>query len=125
MYFGIKDKDGLNGNEQLLMTIEYSRYSNLKFPEIISITPVVKNGHKYFKYVVKDYFRKYDSPAECFIDHANFFFKYPRYADAVKVRKNPYKFVREIAKAGYATDPEYADKLINLIDRLDKILSSL
>lgn len=125
MYFGVKDKDGLNGNEQLLITTEYSRHSNLKFPEIISITPVVKSGQKYFKYVVKDWFRKYESPEECFTDHANFFFRGSRYAKALKVKNNPYKFVQEIAKAGYATDPEYANKLINLIDRIDKILKSL
>lgn len=125
MYFGVKDKDGLNGNEQLLRTIEYSRYPNLKFPEIISITPVVKNGQKYFKYVIKDWFRKYNSPEECFTDHANYFFKNKRYAKALRVRKNPYKFVKRIADAGYATDPNYADLLINLIDRIEKILKSL
>lgn len=125
MFFGVKDKDGLNGNEQLLRTIEYSRYPNLKFPEIISVTPVVKNGQKYFKYIVMDWFRKYESPEECFTDHANFFFRSPRYARAVEVRNNPYLFVQEIAKAGYATDPQYADLLSNLIHRIEFILNEL
>ncbi|MGL4596344.1 MAG: glucosaminidase domain-containing protein, partial [Bacteroidia bacterium] len=31
MFFGVKDTDGLNGNEQLLTTTEYSRRSDLKF----------------------------------------------------------------------------------------------
>ena len=77
MFFGVKDTDGINGNEQLLTTTEYSRRNDLKFPEIISITPVLKNGQKYFKYVVKDYFRKYETPEQCFTDHTNFFFKNP------------------------------------------------
>ena|GEM_PF-6576288 len=33
----------------LIMT-EYISKQDLKFPEIISITPVVKNGRKMFKY---------------------------------------------------------------------------
>ena len=76
-FFGIKDSDGLNGNEQLLVTTEYSRRMDLKFPEIIAITPVLVNGVKYFKYKIKDYFRKYDSAADCFEDHANFFLRIP------------------------------------------------
>src|ERR1035437_160221 len=58
MFFGVKDTDGVNGNEQLLTTTEYSRRSNLEFPQIISVTPCTVNGQKYFKYIVKDYFRK-------------------------------------------------------------------
>ena len=108
MFFGVKDTDGINGNEQLLMTTEYSRRSDLKFPEIISVTPVLKNGQKYFKYIVKDYFRKYDTPEQCFTDHTTFFFKNPRYTTALEVRSDPYQFIDEIAKAGYATAPDYA-----------------
>ena len=49
MFFGVKDTDGINGNEQLITTTEYSRRNDLKFPEVISVTPVVKNGQKYYK----------------------------------------------------------------------------
>jgi flagellar protein FlgJ len=111
MFFGVKDTDGVNGNEQLLITTEYSRRSDLKFPEIISITPVDRNGVKYFKYRVKDYFRKYHTPEDCFLDHANFFLSNPRYNEALKVSQEPFRFLEEIAKAGYATDPDYASKL--------------
>lgn len=111
MFFGVKDTDGINGNEQLLVTTEYSRRADLKFPEIISITPVERNGVKYFKYVVKDYFRRYETPEECFTDHASFFFRNPRYAKALEVKYDPIRFIEEIAKAGYATDPGYADTL--------------
>jgi flagellum-specific peptidoglycan hydrolase FlgJ len=111
MFFGVKDTDGINGNEQLLATTEYSRRSDLKFPIIISITPIIRNGQKWFKYRIKDYFRKYNTPSECFTDHTNFFFKNPRYAAALQVKADPYKFIDAIAAAGYATDPDYAKNL--------------
>ncbi|MCP2937142.1 flagellar biosynthesis protein FlgJ, partial [Salmonella enterica subsp. enterica serovar Typhimurium] len=86
---------------------EYSKRNDLKFPEILSITPTVRNGQKWFKYVVKDYFRKYNSAEDCFVDHCNFFFKNKRYAKALEVKANPYLFIEAIATAGYATDPSY------------------
>lgn len=118
MFFGVKDTDGVNGNEQLITTTEYSRRSDLKFPVIISVTPVVKNGVKMFKYKIKDYFRKYNSPEECFTDHTQFFLKNPRYAKALLVKHDPELFAEEIAKAGYATDPNYATTLKTIIKML-------
>lgn len=125
MFFGVKDTDGVNGNEQLLTTTEYSRKANLNFPEIISITPVIRNGQKYFKYIVKDYFRKYNSPEECFTDHAKFFLKNPRYSKALEVKENPYLFFVEIAKAGYATAPDYAATLTTIAKRIEKSLKTI
>lgn len=120
MFFGVKDTDGINGNEQLLVTTEYSRRIDLKFPEIISIKPVVMNGVKMFKYTVKDYFRKYETPEECFTDHANFFLRNKRYKKALEVRADPYKFIDEIAVAGYATAPNYATILKNVAKNIAK-----
>ncbi|MCC9072440.1 glucosaminidase domain-containing protein [Flavobacterium sp. F-65] len=111
MFFGVKDTDGINGNEQLLTTTEYSSKADLKFPEIISKEVVLKNGRKMFKYKVKDYFRKYETPEDCFADHASFFFKNKRYSEALKVKHDHNRFFEEIAKAGYATDPNYANTL--------------
>ena len=122
MFFGVKDTDGINGNEQLLTTTEYSRRMDLKFPEIISITPVNLGGQKYYKYIVKDYFRKYVTAEECFEDHGNFFLKNSIYATALTVKEDPYKFVQEIAKAGYATAPDYAQQLTQLIKMIEKYI---
>jgi len=122
MYFGVKDTDGINGNEQLLTTTEYSRRADLKFPQIISVTPTVRNGQKYFKYIVKDYFRKYESPEECFTDHANFLIRNPRYSNALEVKSDPIAFVNAIAIAGYATDPNYAQTLTSICNRITGIL---
>lgn len=106
-FFGIKDTDGINGNEQLITTTEYLSTNKAKFPTIISITKV---GNK-FKYIVKDWFRKYPSAEKAFEDHINFFLKNKRYSKAIKHKSNPEKFFEEIAKAGYATAPDYANQL--------------
>lgn len=120
MFFGVKDTDGVNGNEQLLRTTEYSRRSDLKFPVILSITPVIRRGEKWFRYRVKDYFRRYATPAECFDDHALFFFKNPRYRKAIPVAGNPIQFAIQVAKAGYATDPDYEKTLLRVIGMIER-----
>jgi flagellum-specific peptidoglycan hydrolase FlgJ len=119
MFFGVKDTDGLNGNEQLLVTSEYLDNPNAKFPAIISVVQV---GKKLWKYKVKDWFRKYKTPEECFNDHVQFFFRNKRYAKALEVRGNPYQFATEVAKAGYATAPDYEETLHRVINMILKEL---
>lgn len=111
MFFGVKDTDGVNGNEQLITTTEYTRSAKNPMPFPISSTPIIKNGVKMFKHKGKDYFRKYATPEDCFNDHAQFFLKNKRYAKALVVKHDYNKFFEEIARAGYATDPNYADTL--------------
>jgi flagellum-specific peptidoglycan hydrolase FlgJ len=65
---------------------------------------------------IEDNFRKYSSMEESFIDHGRFFIENPRYAAALKVSNDPRAFAREIARAGYATDPQYAEKLIKIME---------
>ena len=122
MFFGVKDTDGVNGNEQLLTTTEYSRSATLKFPEIIYVVPVIKDGQKYFKYKVKDYFRKYNTPEESFTDHAKFFLANKRYSKALLVKDDPYKFFDAIAAAGYATAPGYADTLKKIAKNISQFI---
>jgi flagellar protein FlgJ len=112
MFFGVKDTDGINGNEQVLITTEYSRSAHASFPRMVGVpVPVIIKGQKYFKYTIHDYFRKYKTPADCFRDHSQFFIKNKRYAKALLVSHDYNKFFDEIAKAGYATDPSYAATL--------------
>lgn len=120
MFFGVKDTDGLNGNEQLLTTTEYHSDASHKYPQVLGITSVVLNGKRMFKYRIKDWFRKYTTPEESFTAHAQFFLKNPRYKEALKVGKDPYQFVMEISKAGYATDPNYATLLNSVINTIKK-----
>lgn len=122
MFFGVKDTDGINGNEQLLTTTEYSKSANANFPRIVAVKPVIRNGSKWFKYTIKDYFRKYNTPEESFTDHASFFLKNKRYAKAILVKNDTYQFIDAIAKAGYATDPNYATLLKTIAKNLEKLI---
>lgn len=121
MFFGIKDTDGINGNEQLIITTEYSKRADLKFEHFIKMEPVVLHDEKFFKYTIKSYFRKYNTPEESFTDHANFFLRNGRYAEALKVKADPNAFIDEIAKAGYATGPAYAINLKSIVHTLQNI----
>jgi flagellar protein FlgJ len=62
-------------------------------------------------------FRVYASMADSFRDHAVFLRNNPRYAEAFRHTDDPERFARELQRAGYATDPHYADSLIKLIRR--------
>lgn len=56
-------------------------------------------------------FRSYDSYQDSFHDLVSLLQNNSRYQDAVKSADNPEQFVRELQKAGYATDPNYASKI--------------
>lgn len=117
-FFGIKsfsDKD----KRQLITTTEILSTPDRKFPEVISVTKLPSGK---YKYKVKDWFKAYDSPADCFHDHDSFFFKNPRYKEALKDKADPYKFAEGVAKAGYATATNYADTLKSMIDSVKKRL---
>jgi flagellar protein FlgJ len=60
-------------------------------------------------------FRAYASYRESFMDYANFIQSNPRYGKALSVADDPKAYFRELQKAGYATDPKYADKLISVM----------
>jgi flagellum-specific peptidoglycan hydrolase FlgJ len=64
-------------------------------------------------------FRAYTTIAESFVDHGLFFVENGRYSSAMAARNDPRQFAREVNRAGYATDPAYASKLIGLMDRYD------
>lgn len=119
MFFGVKANVNRVPEEkrQLVTTKEVLSRSDVAFPLLISVTPM--NNGKYL-YVVKDWFRKYDSPEESFTDHARFFLDNKRYAKALEVKDDPYRFADEVAKAGYATSPDYAKVLKSIIRTIEK-----
>lgn len=118
MFFGVKaSKNTPDDQKQLIRTREVLSSPNVQFPEIISVTPR-KDGK--YDYVVKDWFRKYDSPEQSFTDHANFFFANKRYAQALELKNDPFAFADAIAKAGYATDLNYAATLKTIIRMIEK-----
>jgi hypothetical protein len=67
--------------------------------------------------VLQQPFRAYYTLEESVVDHAQFFIRNRRYADAMAVSNDARAFARAIQADGYATDPSYADKLIQLMDR--------
>ncbi|MBI3964518.1 MAG: glucosaminidase domain-containing protein [Chloroflexi bacterium] len=69
--------------------------------------------------VVNDGFKKYNNMAESFADHGRFFQENKRYAAAMKSTNDARKFARLIHEAGYATDPNYSDKLIRLMEKFN------
>lgn len=105
--------------DQLLRTTEVLKNPNVKFPEVTSVT---KRPDGKYNYVVKDWFRKYDTPEGSFTDHACFFFTYNRYKKALDVRNDPYRFAKEIARAGYASAPNYANSLKSVIKTVEKYM---
>ncbi len=62
-------------------------------------------------------FRKYDHPYDSYKDHSKFLTSRSRYAFLFKYSSNDYKrWAHGLKKAGYATDPKYAHRLINIIE---------
>ncbi|MGE8064032.1 flagellar assembly peptidoglycan hydrolase FlgJ [Pseudomonas sp. NPDC089569] len=88
--FGIKAGDSWKGSSARAITSEF------------------RNGQ-----MVKETaeFRSYDSYKDSFHDLVTLLQTNNRYQDVVKSADNPEQFVRELQKAGYATDPNYASKI--------------
>ena len=93
-FFGIKASGKWNGGTELMSSYEFK--DGIKYSQISS-------------------FRCYDSVKQSINDYAEFIVGNKRYEKAVAVSDNPNKYFEEIQKAGYATDPNYADKLKNII----------
>lgn len=61
-------------------------------------------------------FRAYKSAYESYDDHSRFLASSQRYASLFKLNKTDYKgWARGLKAAGYATNPQYANKLIEII----------
>jgi len=78
-------------------------------------------------------FRAYDSPADAFRDYANLLSSNRRYASAVQAAQTAQveapqhaaRFAQQLQKAGYATDPAYADKLTRVINTTVRVQRAL
>ncbi len=63
-------------------------------------------------------FRAYAFPKESFEDYARLVSLNPRYAQAWAVRADLPAFARALQAAGYATDPQYAEKILSIAGNL-------
>lgn len=80
---------------------------------------VKKSTTEYYDGVKGKYnlaFRKYNSLKDSILDHNLFLKVNKRYGDALKAT-TPESQARLIHKAGYATDPNYSDKIISMIKK--------
>ncbi len=101
-----------NGNSKL------AREGNNHFG--IKCTPDWTGGKTYHDDDKKgECFRKYKDAAQSYEDHAKFLQR-SRYASLFELKPTDYKgWAHGLKKAGYATDPSYAPKLISLIERYE------
>ena len=92
-FFGIKADSRWNGDKTSQQTQEF-------------------NGQ--FLHTVQDDFRSYDSAQKSFNDYADFILNNPRYSDLP--HSEPKDYVQKLQTQGYATDPEYAKKLNQIMN---------
>jgi len=94
--FGIKDSKSWKGESVNINTLE------------------VESGELVKR---KEDFRSYSSFEKSFDDFISFISKNPRYEKSMGLVHDAKEFVRSIQDAGYATDPQYANKIINIFNR--------
>lgn len=69
---------------------------------------------------LQECFRKYPSPEDSFRDHSEFLNNSARYQSLFELDPTDYKgWARGLKACGYATNPRYADMLIDLIERYE------
>jgi len=94
---------------------ELARYGNnhfgIKCHDWKGETMLKDDDHK------DDCFRKYETANESFDDHSKFLAKRGRYSSLFDLKTTDYKgWAKGLKKAGYATNPKYANLLIDLIE---------
>lgn len=97
--FGLKAGGNWQGDVALASTTEYEHGAMLKKTER---------------------FRSYPDTASAFRDYADLLTSNPRYAAALNTGSDARAFASGLAKAGYATDPNYADKLSKVATQLQR-----
>jgi flagellar protein FlgJ len=75
----------------------------------------------------RERFRAYGSTGESFTDYVDLIATARRYAGALEHAGNPEAYAQALTKAGYATDPKYADKWLAIYhgDRLENALRGI
>ena len=66
-------------------------------------------------------FRSYSNFEDSFNDYVKFLNENPRYETALQHQGNSEHFIKGIHQAGYATDPNYADKVLRVKAKIDEM----
>ncbi|PKF59162.1 flagellar assembly peptidoglycan hydrolase FlgJ [Alteromonadales bacterium alter-6D02] len=69
----------------------------------------------------KAQFRAYDGLEQSFDDFTQFLQNSPRYQPALEKISNPASFLQGLQQAGYATDPNYASKIMSVLSRVNQL----
>ncbi|MBH0020582.1 flagellar assembly peptidoglycan hydrolase FlgJ [Pseudoalteromonas sp. SWXJ133] len=93
--FNIKSDKSWEGDKASKVTLEFEQG-----------TPVKKQAS----------FRAYDSIKDSVNDFVDFLTQNPRYKEALQNTAKPNDFLDSLQKAGYATDPNYADKIKQVLN---------
>ncbi|MCA0403553.1 MAG: flagellar assembly peptidoglycan hydrolase FlgJ [Proteobacteria bacterium] len=104
--FVAKDAEGLSSNNlfNIKSTAKSKDSVEIKTTEYIANTPIKTNAS----------FRKYASVEHSFNDYVSLIKGSSRYETALANANDPERFVDELSKAGYATDPQYANKILSI-----------
>ncbi|BCN23512.1 flagellar assembly peptidoglycan hydrolase FlgJ [Vibrio alfacsensis] len=66
-------------------------------------------------------FRSYSNYQDSFNDYVRFLNENPRYETALQQRGNSESFIRGIHNAGYATDPDYSNKVLQVKQKIESM----
>lgn len=119
MFFGVKAGPSWKGKRQLLRTWEASKGDRPRLQEgesIIQHFPPGSEGNPFggkHGWRIMAWFRAYATPLDSFQDHMRLLSS-KRYEGVLQI-KDPDRFADEVARRGYATDPNYASKLKSTI----------
>ncbi len=70
-------------------------------------------------------FRQYTSAQDSIQDFADFLMQNPRYETALSQADNPQRFIEELHKAGYATDQNYAEKVLSVMEKVNAMTQEI
>jgi peptidoglycan hydrolase FlgJ len=70
-------------------------------------------------------FRTYDSPADSFVDYARLIAGSSRYENALGAGGDVAAFASALQQGGYATDPQYATKVVRVADEVRAVAAEL
>ena len=117
--FGIK-KTGQDCDFQKVLTTEYSTDKN-NFEGFDIESMVFDEDKNLYEFKVWQNFADYPTPKEAFLAHSQLLLT-DRYKSALRWRYSPVRYLVEIWRLGYATDPDYEQKMGNMVKSIKRRL---
>ena len=119
-FFGYTAPDNYSGQKQLLKTVEKHSTPNVWYPSIIRIAYNKADG--LYHYLIRRYFKAYNSAGECFEDYARLLSS-DRYKGAFDYSNDPERFLAVVVNSGYNPNPtQYYQFAITVMQSIKKRL---